>query len=875
MKLWMLAALLTLCGVATAQAQDVSYVERSWDETNKVVTSTTKTLNEGEYTLISGSNTSDEGWMPLYNGWYVVKSSYTNYKVLNVMGDDVHLVLCDGAKLTVLHVKLESGKKLSIYGQGGNTGHLIAQNDDVTFSVAAGFEGTKCIKNAAGIGGGDDASCGTLVIHGGYISASGAEYAAGIGGGKNKGFAPILRDGSFTMYGGKVFASGGDHAAGIGSGSDCSEGYAGYVSIYGGECNLYGGDFGAAIGGGENSNGAITNIYGGEVYCDYIHVWGGASIGGGYCGNGVQTYIYGGYVKASGTIGGGYNLYGTSGAGNGGIIEISGGTVEALGKQSGAAIGCGYQGKNATIKITGGTVYATTEGNSLAAGIGGGGTGSATLGITISGGTVTAKGYHGIGAGGYKNNDTATEFSYMGTFSITGGKVYAKAEGTRTARAIGGSNIDDFVSDKMTLYDEAMVSVGSDENSTALVTATTRKTACATNMYAAIEPCTHVGSTYTVTGTTSEDTHTQHCAYCTTVFTAEKHTLGIDGRCSVCGVEQAICDVTIYLPKKVEGEYPDGQYESRVYQMIANEEFDMPGSPVTINGMEFSGWLVGVATNNSFIPTSGETLLQEGDIYKVTGNTTFTARYNYLDISLANDGDNNRKTLIKYNGMTARTVTLTDRTLYKDGSWNTLCLPFDLTIAGSVLDGATVKTLESTSLNESTGTLTLTFGDAVSSIEAGKPYIVKWTSGGDIENPVFSGVTISSINPTSVATSYTDFTGTYSPYSISGENKTMLYLGGNNKLYYPNGAMTIGACRAYFQLNGITAGEPTSTDARSISNFVLNFGNDETTEIKNIGQFDKKSDVWYDLQGRKIVKPSNGKMPKGLYIYNGKKIVIQ
>ena len=33
MKQWMLASILTLCGVATAQAQDVSYVERSWDET--------------------------------------------------------------------------------------------------------------------------------------------------------------------------------------------------------------------------------------------------------------------------------------------------------------------------------------------------------------------------------------------------------------------------------------------------------------------------------------------------------------------------------------------------------------------------------------------------------------------------------------------------------------------------------------------------------------------------------------------------------------------------------------------------------------------------------------------------------------------------
>ena len=38
-------------------------------------------------------------------------------------------------------------------------------------------------------------------------------------------------------------------------------------------------------------------------------------------------------------------------------------------------------------------------------------------------------------------------------------------------------------------------------------------------------------------------------------------------------------------------------------------------------------------------------------------------------------------------------ITLSGRKLYKDGKWNTLCLPFDMTMSGSVLDGATVKKL--------------------------------------------------------------------------------------------------------------------------------------------------------------------------------------
>lgn len=69
-------------------------------------------------------------------------------------------------------------------------------------------------------------------------------------------------------------------------------------------------------------------------------------------------------------------------------------------------------------------------------------------------------------------------------------------------------------------------------------------------------------------------------------------------------------------------------------------------------------------------------------------------------------------------------VTLQDRTLHRDGMWQTLCLPFDVSnFTGTPLAEATVKTLSSTSF--SNGTLTLNFENA-NSIEAGKPYLVNW-----------------------------------------------------------------------------------------------------------------------------------------------------
>ena len=212
---------------------------------------------------------------------------------------------------------------------------------------------------------------------------------------------------------------------------------------------------------------------------------------------------------------------------------------------------------------------------------------------------------------------------------------------------------------------------------------------------------------------------------------------------------------------------------------------------------------------------------------------------------------------------------LQGRTLYADGSWNTLCLPFSLSAEEvyTHLNPTELKTLGSTSFNSETGTLTLNFEDATN-IEAGKPYIIKWTSGGDRTNPSFSNVIIDNVT-NAVVTDYVTFIGFFSPVSLDANDKTVLYLGAGNKLYYPSAAMTVNACRAVFALNGLTAGEP-SADARA---FVLNFG-DESTGITTTNDMnDTTSDgAWYDMQGRRLSgKPSQ----HGIYIKNGKKVVIK
>ena len=875
LKFWM-AAILTLCGTMTAWAQtSYDYFYRSWDADKKEVK--TEIRNCTSYTAINGSDTSDSGWLGLYSGWYVVTGN-SNYKTLNVLGDDVHLIIPDMVTLTLTGgVKLETGKKLTIYSQGGDVGQLIATND---------------YSGAAGIGGGSGESCGDLIIHGGIVKATGGEKGAGIGGGKNQGFY-----GGLTIYGGTVTAQGGQYGAGIGSGDENESNVAGYITIYGGTVTATGGEDAAGIGGGDKGNGASLSIYGGTVnayawitYTSIVapEVGSGAGIGGGRYGNGVETFIYGGTVTARGSvdgagIGGGNGAF-HSGKGNGGRIEIHDGTVNATGFSQSAAIGCGYRGESATIIISGGDVTAqTTKEGSYGAGIGAAGD-AANLDITISGGTVTASGTQGIGGGGAGSETSKGDLRYHGTLKITGGTVYADGG----ARAIGGYNTSDFVSNMMELYDGAMVKYDIEYKSEAA--AANRKSTCVNKTFVAIMPCDHSGATYTVSGTTTEDTHTKHCNYCTTAFESETHTF-TDGRCTVCGVEATAYTVTIYYPNTAS----DNDYTSTTYQMVPNTTFNLPAPPTEPAKLEFAGWLVGTHSNGSFIADGGETLLAEGHEYTITGNTTFTARYRYLDISLADAADNT-ETLVEYLGMTANSVTLSGRTLYKDGSWNTLCLPFamDATqIAASDLAGATIKELntETSNLNPADGTLTLNFTTAYDptdapsgSIVAGRPYIVKWaTTGDNISNPVFPGVTISSTAPTAVEFDITgssdkcQFVGQYSPFSIVASGATgsdqgnvneIIMLGSGSKLGYSQNPRTLNCFRAHFYVPA----DPV-TGQQNARRFVMDFGEGSSqTGILTVTADTPSATGIYTLDGRRLqAEPTE----KGVYIVNGRKVIIK
>jgi len=260
------------------------------------------------------------------------------------------------------------------------------------------------------------------------------------------------------------------------------------------------------------------------------------------------------------------------------------------------------------------------------------------------------------------------------------------------------------------------------------------------------------------------------------------------------------------------------------------------------------------------------------------GAASVSGTYNVAPaiISLADNADNST-TINTADGFLAN-VTLQGRTLYKDGKWNTLCLPFNVTLSGSPLNGATARSLTEASISGST--LTLTFGDAVTTLKAGTPYIIKWTKADDyvddnehnIANPVFSGVTIDktdrSYDNGISGDNRVRFVGTYKSTAFDSEDKSILLLGGKNKLYYPTTGAGIGSCRAYFKIGEDGAAAP------RLTGFNIDFGDDEATGIISTTNDtnDTNSDAWFTLDGRKLDgKPT----AKGLYIVNGKKVIVK
>lgn len=192
--------------------------------------------------------------------------------------------------------------------------------------------------------------------------------------------------------------------------------------------------------------------------------------------------------------------------------------------------------------------------------------------------------------------------------------------------------------------------------------------------------------------------------------------------------------------------------------------------------------------------------------------------------------------------------------------WNTFCVPF--TISKDVITekfGA--------------GTLVYTFGSmngnvmnfkASTTIEAGKPYIVKPTK--EVVDPTFTGVNIVESDPVKLGADGFFMQGTYGAKTDLTTDGTNLFLGDGNKFYKPSGTTTakMKGMRAFFIV-------PQGTNFAALRANI----DGATTAIDEFATVVEQptDNRIYNLQGQFVGTSFEGL--HGVYVQNGKKVLVK
>ena len=206
-------------------------------------------------------------------------------------------------------------------------------------------------------------------------------------------------------------------------------------------------------------------------------------------------------------------------------------------------------------------------------------------------------------------------------------------------------------------------------------------------------------------------------------------------------------------------------------------------------------------------------------------------------LALADDKD-----FEAYEPFTAKTATYT-RTLKEGTSWATLCLPFNVE-----LEGQNFRAFNLLSAADDI----IKLQEVETSIEAGKPVIIKMNEGENTLSFTYSGTTIAPEAQTVQASENSGYklTGIYTQkvFDKTADNNCFIIKGG--RLMNPamvlskTSTQTVGTkpFRAYMQEDGTEGG------ARAFS---LSFEG-EATSINTLNGVDADNAEYYDLQGRRI-----------------------
>lgn len=204
------------------------------------------------------------------------------------------------------------------------------------------------------------------------------------------------------------------------------------------------------------------------------------------------------------------------------------------------------------------------------------------------------------------------------------------------------------------------------------------------------------------------------------------------------------------------------------------------------------------------------------------------------------------------------------RTLYADGGWNTLCLPFSLT--DEQTKAAFGNDVELRTLASFDGK-TLTFAEAAG-ITAGVPCLIKVSKVAENNTYTFTGVSVKAIKADNDKYDMDEtltFLGIYAPMDVATKFEkegNALFLGAANKFYKAKAGTTMKAFRAFFLV-------PASTDTQALRAVI----DGTTTGIDDLNIDTVKADGRvYNLNGQCVGYSLEG-LKAGIYIQNGKKVI--
>lgn len=218
---------------------------------------------------------------------------------------------------------------------------------------------------------------------------------------------------------------------------------------------------------------------------------------------------------------------------------------------------------------------------------------------------------------------------------------------------------------------------------------------------------------------------------------------------------------------------------------------------------------------------------------------------------------------------TKKAVTFTDRTL-KAGQWNTIVLPFATSVkeVSEKLGYAVVDVLKKDNASAETISLVLAFGE----LPANEPFMVQPMADINLNTITFdgdgTGVMVKySATPEVADAAGHKFIGTYTGYNVTSADKTEYYYSSTQKKFVNSSKSTkIGIMRAY--LKDASAGA-----AAKFISVETPEGFTETTAIGEVkAQQVKNNEGWYTING---VKLEAAPTQKGIYINNGKKVVVK